>query len=249
MTSVLILSDPHLSKNERYGLHPYQVFENALRYISTQKNTHFEAIFILGDLSQDGLREDYQILVTLLEQYFPRKNVYLICGNHDHPDNLRQVLTSSPYIHLSENETILIEDINFIFLPTRIPNQIDGILNNNSFDLINKKIRSSSKDIILLLHHHILLVGGSIDAFSLQNSDILVKLVRDNPNRIRFILSGHTHKHTQQEYFGTKIITVPSCFVQYKSLETVKPTNEQYYSVLNLQNNTPRYEVFQINNF
>ena len=248
MTSVLILSDPHLSKSQRYGLHPYKLFEGVLQHISKQTKTHFEAIFILGDLSQDGLQEDYQVLITLLDQYFPKKDIFLICGNHDHPDNLRQVLKFSPNIHLSENQTILIEDIHFIFLPTQISNQIDGILNNNSFELINKTV-SASKNIVLLLHHHILPIGSSIDAFSLQNSDELLTLVRNNPNCIRLILSGHTHKYSRQNYYGTEIITVPSCFVQYDASEKTTPINEQYYSVLSLQNNMIHYGMFQVNNF
>lgn len=103
----LHLSDFHVGKDE-YG--QIKLFRYILEHMSNEKDKGCipDAVFITGDIANEGLEEQYNIfinefLLKLLDIYKDLDNVYIVPGNHDLNRNKCQIAAKSLYEVLKDS--------------------------------------------------------------------------------------------------------------------------------------------------
>lgn len=241
MTKILILTDLHLSITKKENLNSYLIFIKVIKKILYRHQHVFQSIFILGDISSSGEICDYEFFSKIISRHYPNTNIHIICGNHDNKKAIDKVLGHYKYILLSEKKSILVKSTYFIFLKTQQFNTASGKVCRTSIKLIKKVLETTKNKIILLLHHHVLLIKSPIDNYNLLNSQEIIDLIECHPTRIEFIFTGHTHKYNKQTIQNTKIISLPSSFIQYD------PTIEQqYYTILEFDYIKYKYNIYKI---
>lgn len=200
---IAILSDLHITHDG----HPIWGVDTRLNLNKVVARLHsideLSAIFILGDLADDGLPETY----NYVDETFRNLGIptYFCKGNHD-SESIYSCSYCQSYLKVN------IEDWDFIFLDTTIPD-IDCPGKNRSRGMANLDSLSnmpiSDKKICVLSHHPALEVGCWLDRRIIENKLQLRDYFSRN-NDIKLHIAGHIHCYSDQIESGVRYITAPS---------------------------------------
>jgi 3',5'-cyclic AMP phosphodiesterase CpdA len=170
-----------------------------------------DVVIATGDLVDAGSLVEYARLRAILKP-LPMP-VYIIPGNHDARDALRQGFAD--HAHLQDGAFIqyAVEDhpLRLIALDTLVPGAGHGELCDARLDWLEDTLARSRKPAILFLHHPPFECGiEEFDTASLmQGRDRLAEIVRRNP-QVERVLCGHVHRPIQQRFAGTIASVGPS---------------------------------------
>jgi len=172
-----------------------------------------DLVLITGDLTDNGLVAEYENLRRMLSR-LPMP-VWLIPGNHDRRENLKQVLAGYP--GLSDEPTFAqwavdLGPVRMIGLDTVLPKSGAGRLCPGRLAWLEQKLaEDSAKPTIVAMHHPAFVCGlHHMDRINLiEGTAEFEAIVRRNPQIVR-ILAGHHHRPIQALFAGTLAMVAPS---------------------------------------
>lgn len=182
-----------------------------------------DAILITGDLVDFGQEAEYRHLRHLLAPILASAQppVYLMVGNHDHRDMLRQVFPDLAYLPPQTEGPFLQYRVDLgpcwlIALDTQDPPGEAGrfCATRQAWlqDSLAAAAREADKPVVLAMHHPPFPTGiAHMDAIGLPPADrlALATLLRAHPQVTR-ILCGHLHRSIHTLFAGTLASTCPS---------------------------------------
>ncbi|PCH85474.1 MAG: 3',5'-cyclic-AMP phosphodiesterase [Piscirickettsiaceae bacterium] len=211
---ILQISDMHLFASNDQQLVGINTNDSFLAVLDLAKQHSWppDYIFLTGDLSQDSSQAAYQRLVSHLEPLgIP---CYVLPGNHDKADALRQFFAQEPVLYQTFVQT---HDWLFAFLNTATPNEEGGTLDEQEILALEQQLKQNPhKNVLICLHHQLNPVKSQwLDTMAVCNPESLVKLVSTYSN-IRGIIHGHVHQDFTSSINDTPIYSVPSTCFQFK---------------------------------
>jgi len=171
-----------------------------------------DLVIATGDLVDFGRPEEYAHLRQLLAP-LPMP-VYLIPGNHDERDALREAFPDHPYLRQwPPFVQYAIEDwpLRIVALDTLIPGQGGGELCEERLAWLERALAAQPDKPTLVIMHHppFQTLIGHMDKQGLRGSDGLAKVIGRHP-QVERVLCGHIHRPIQVRFGGTLASTCPS---------------------------------------
>ena len=194
LTDFHILSD----KNSMLqGVDTYKTLERIIKtIILTDEIIHdVNAIFVTGDLSQDGSSESYHHIGSLLSLL--NIPIFWIPGNHDDNDTASEVLVKYPLFN--ELKTTKIGTWQFIGINSCVAGEDYGSFSDvGRLNAIQEILMDAEKDEIhcaLIMHHQPIEVGTPLmDSCMLKNGEQLISVLK-NQKALKLIICGHVHEN------------------------------------------------------
>ena len=211
------ISDPHVLQKGELLSDQVDTCERLRRCVEciNQFKPAIDIVIASGDLIHNGTIEEYQSLKDILSQL--NIPIYLIPGNHDDRDNLRQVFNNHDYFEDNEFLHYAIEKypIRLIGLDTLIPGEMGGELCEKRLAWLERKLSEEpEKPTIIFMHHPPFDVGiVCMDLINCANKEGLEDIVLQHPQVLR-VLSGHVHRHISVRFANTVGIVAPSSATQ-----------------------------------
>ena len=198
---IIHLSDLHIPENSQdiWGINPADRLNAMVSKIKDLRN--IDAIFISGDISNDGSLWSYQYVDKILAEVgIP---AYCCPGNHD---NLKLFYAGYKPKFYSTQELQKINDWTFILLNSAVEGMSRGMI-----DLENLKylLSQATGNIAIVLHHPPIEQEGWLNRKLLENRDEFNDIVFENHN-VKLVLYGHTHYHTSQLFNNIIYSSAPS---------------------------------------
>jgi Icc protein len=172
-----------------------------------------DIVVITGDLTENGRPTEYANLSGLLRKYLPMP-VYVIPGNHDRRDNMRQALahlpgvTSDPvYIQYAIDQY----DVRLVMLDTIVPGSGHGELRAEQLEWLDRTLAAApNKPTIVGMHHPPLRCGiAHMDRINLRNTDAFAAVIARHRQVMR-IICGHHHRPIFTQVANTIASIAPS---------------------------------------
>jgi 3',5'-cyclic-AMP phosphodiesterase len=171
-----------------------------------------DAVIATGDLVDYGRPDEYALLRDLLAPL--TMPLYLLPGNHDVRDGLRQSFPDHPYLQQwAPFVQYAIDDhpVRLVALDTVIPMQGGGELCSDRLTWLDRTLaRQPEKPTIVALHHPPFATGiGHMDRIGLKGADGLAQVIARHP-QVERVIAGHLHRPITQRFAGTVASTCPS---------------------------------------
>jgi 3',5'-cyclic AMP phosphodiesterase CpdA len=170
-----------------------------------------DLVLVTGDLVDAGMAEEYAHLGDLLAPL--AMPVYLIPGNHDLRDPLRQAFAGHRYLPAGDFVQYVVEvgPLRLIALDTLTPGAPHGELCDRRLDWLEARLGESDRPTILFMHHPPFECGLKVfdDTRLNVGAERLAAIVRLHPN-VERILCGHVHRPIQVRWAGTIASVAPS---------------------------------------
>lgn len=210
------ISDTHVkAPGERlFGtMNTYGMLHAALERIGAH-DPRPDLVIVTGDLTADGLPEEYAALRKLLEP-LPMPWL-LIPGNHDDRANLRAAFPEQPWSASGEFLHYVFDaaGLRLIALDTVVPGAPGGRLCAARLDWLAARLAEApDRPTAIMMHHPPFLTGiAHMDGMGLENPADLAGILVEHAQVVR-ILCGHIHRPIQTMLSGVPVSVAPStCF-------------------------------------
>ena len=171
-----------------------------------------DAVLFTGDLTDFGKPEEYRNLARLIEPL--TMPAYLMAGNHDDPDLMREMFPSHAYLRQREGKLDYVIDefpVRIVALDSTIPQDSPGLLTGEQLEWLDETLGGArSKPTIVALHHPPFWTGiGHMDEQPLTNPDDLAAVISRHPH-VERVIAGHLHRSIVARFAGTIASTSPS---------------------------------------
>lgn len=203
------LTDTHLvaGGGDLYGSNPKERLQQAVAHLMTHQ-PDAEALVITGDLTHLGQADAYAQLREVLSSV--TKPIYLIPGNHDHRETLKEYF---PSIECDENGFVQytkeFDNYLAIFLDTNEPGVPWGVFCDMRGAWLRKQLEASTKPVMLFMHHPFFPIGiHSMDDISLRDTAAFRTAIAGFESRIRQVFFGHIHRPITGSYQGMPFFTL-----------------------------------------
>lgn len=171
-----------------------------------------DALLGTGDLVESGERAEYELLATLLEA--TTKPIYLIPGNHDERETMREVLRSHGHDYLPEEGflqySVDLGPMRLLALDTLLPGEPGGLLCEDRLQWLDDRLGEDARPTLVMQHHPPFVTGiTQMDAMGLQGGRAEEEVLRKHPH-VERVICGHLHRNIVRRFGGTIASTVPS---------------------------------------
>ena len=173
-----------------------------------------EALVVTGDLVDLGALAEYEALKELLAPL--TMPVYLLVGNHDEREALREVFSEHAYLRTGGefvHYAVDVGPLRLIALDSQMPGQGSGHLCEARLSWLDAQLAASQgKPVVLALHHPPFVSGiGHMDRQRLDPASAkqLEAIVRRYPN-VERLICGHVHRPIFTRFGGTIAAAVPA---------------------------------------
>ena len=175
-----------------------------------------DVVLATGDLTQDGLPEDYALLRAAFNR-LPMP-VYVIPGNHDDRANLRAGFADGGYLPKTGaflHYALDAYPLRLIGLDTLIENEVGGRLCPVRLRWLEDRLSEHrEKPTVIFMHHPPFATGiAFMDRPRFQGAEELEGLIR-RFSQVRLITCGHVHRAIQTQWAGTLAAVAPSIVFQ-----------------------------------
>lgn len=214
MTIIAQISDLHVQQPGKlaYGVvDTNSLVAEAIARLS-RLNPQPDVVVASGDLIQDGTVEEYELLKGILAPL--QCPVYLMPGNHDHRDNLRQVFSTHTYLAKeSAHISYVVDDypMRMIMLDSIIPGQGGGRVDAERLAWLEQQLLVDPETPTLIFMHHPPFTTGIpwMDRKRFQGHQALADLISQHP-QVKRISCGHLHRTINCSWAGTIASSQPS---------------------------------------
>jgi 3',5'-cyclic-AMP phosphodiesterase len=171
--------------------------ERALRAVAALR-VKPDAIVISGDLTDNGLPDEYAVLIGALRRHIAGVRVYLIPGNHDRREVMRERMGDWPGV-ISDPEFVQYAvddlDVRLVMLDTVVTGEAHGELCARRLAWFDATLAAApEKPTIVVMHHPPFVCGiAHMDAINLRNSEDFAAIIARH-RQVRRILCGHHHR-------------------------------------------------------
>jgi Icc protein len=170
-----------------------------------------DLVLATGDLTDGGRPEEYARLRALLAP-LPMP-VYLVMGNHDLRDALREAFPDHAYLRADPVFVHYVVEgpLRIVVADSTMPGEPGGTLDAERLAWIDAALGADrSRPAMLVLHHPPFATGiVGMDADTFRGSAELETVVRRHPHLER-IACGHLHRPIVTRWGGTLAMTAPS---------------------------------------
>jgi 3',5'-cyclic AMP phosphodiesterase CpdA len=214
--SLLQLSDPHITvKGElAYGrVDTHGMFAKAIKAIEGLA-IQPDAIVITGDLVYRGAKAEYQALKALLEPI--KIPIYLLPGNHDSRELLREVFSEHAYLSCFGSEPICYDIAlpgrRVLCLDTSIPGKSHGALCQAQLEWLDQELGAGDDTpVVIAMHHppfktHI----DYMDRIGLLEGQEKLIAILERHRHVDRVIAGHLHRFIVARIAGCAAVTAPS---------------------------------------
>jgi 3',5'-cyclic AMP phosphodiesterase CpdA len=172
---------------------------------------HPDVVLITGDLVDTGSPEEYARLRALLKR-LPCP-CYVIPGNHDDRENLREAFRSDGYLPASGFLQFVVEDfpLRLVALDSLLPGRVGGRMCAERLAWLDARLAEAHRrPTVLLVHHPPFATGIAwIDREALEGAQEFAAIVQRHP-QVERLLCGHIHRPIQARWAGTLASTGPA---------------------------------------
>lgn len=208
------ISDLHICQKGdlAYGVSETNLFAERAIHALMRLNPMPDCVVVTGDLAENGYDEEYAIASELLGRL--SCPVYVIPGNHDRREPLRQAFESRGYLPPMGplNYSISCGELQLIALDSLEEGTGIGVLTDETLDFLSSAL-SEAKDraTLVMLHHPPFVTGiGHMDVVRLvDGAQRLESIISAHP-QVQRVLCGHAHRSIQQIFAGTLCQVAPS---------------------------------------
>lgn len=159
-----------------------------------------DAVVATGDLTDAGSAGEFALLADLLAPL--AMPLYLLPGNHDSRDGLRQGFPRHGYLPRDGRLDYVVElgELRLICLDSLEEGQPYGRLAPETLDFLRRRLEEApGRPSVVALHHPPFATGiGHMDRQNLRNADDLAAVLDRHPQVLR-VICGHVHRNV----FGT----------------------------------------------
>jgi 3',5'-cyclic AMP phosphodiesterase CpdA len=191
-----VISDVHIKKS---GTIDMQKFLDALEQLNEQAPKQ-DAVVVVGDLTDNGLQEEYDRFFYLYDvKKHPQAVSLITIGNHDYRNGLSEADAQKRFLTETGMESIydhkVIKGYHFIILGPE-NGLTEGYYSKEQIKWLGEQLEQAEKDdpkkpIFVFLHHPLKnTVFGSEWSIGM-NGELLYNTLKEYPQVINF--SGHTH--------------------------------------------------------
>ncbi len=205
---VLFFSDLHYLMQPEYQ----QMFSKAVEH-AVRNHGDAQQCIILGDLTKDGMVEEYTALAEAL-RCLPMP-VNLMLGNHDHRYNFFQVFgKETESDHGFAQFSFDAGCLQFILLDTKASAGDHGELDEKRLGWLEEQLKDTQKPCCICLHHHPVLTGlPAFDAIGLRSPNF-ISLLKRYREHIHLVVHGHCHMALSGAVEGIPVTGVSSLYSQ-----------------------------------
>jgi 3',5'-cyclic AMP phosphodiesterase CpdA len=207
------ISDLHIKPERRlaYGVvDTAAMLERCIEHIAGLPQRP-DAVIATGDLVDAGTAAEYELLRDMLSPL--TMPVYLMPGNHDERQAMRQVFHDHDYLQSpSVFIQYVIDDfpVRVIALDSVIPGEGGGTLCDERLEWLERALSASRKPTVIALHHPPFVTGiGHMDRVALDASAKLERIVARHAH-VERVIAGHLHRPITVRFGGTVASTCPS---------------------------------------
>lgn len=181
---IIHLSDLHIGESKT---HP-EILDNLIEEINEAKP---ETIFITGDLTNEGLKQEYQEVAKIIQRF--NKMPYIVPGNHDARNDglelFKEHFAKPPFAEYVEHL-----DATAIALNSTLPDVNEGMIGDVQMEWLREQLKSARGRKIMYMHHHVLPVPHTgRERNILFDAGDFLQLAKEY--KVDLILSGHKHQH------------------------------------------------------
>jgi 3',5'-cyclic AMP phosphodiesterase CpdA len=156
-----------------------------------------DVVVITGDLTESGLEAEYANLAALIRTHLAMP-VYVIPGNHDRRDKLRQGLAHLPGVTADpEFVQYAIEHhpVRLVMLDTLVPGASHGALAESQLAFLDRTLAAApGKPTVVAMHHPPFACGiVHMDKINLRNAAVFAAVIARHP-QVERIICGHHHR-------------------------------------------------------
>jgi 3',5'-cyclic-AMP phosphodiesterase len=166
---------------------------------------------VTGDLVDHGTAEEYAHLRALLALL--AAPVFVIPGNHDMREPLREVFRSERYLPADGTLHYAIDGypLRLVALDTLVEGKHHGSLDNEQLAWLDATLAAQpDRPTIVMMHHPPFATGITyMDGYSLENGTAFAAIIARH-RQVERILCGHLHRAIDRRFAGTVAGTAPS---------------------------------------
>jgi len=223
---IVQLSDIHVGSQFRE-----EIFEKVIDEINLLKP---EAVVITGDLTNEGLVEQYEKCKKMISRINVEK-IIAISGNHDYR-NTGYLLFKKYFPFKTEND--LGNDVVLITLNSTRPDRDAGEVGYQQTLWLERTLKKyENKFKIVAMHHHLIGIPdtGSDRLTVIDAGDVLRTVLDSN---VSLVLCGHKHRPWLWDFNTLSIANAGTT-----SSERVRGFFENSYNIVNIENGTFRVDL------
>jgi 3',5'-cyclic-AMP phosphodiesterase len=157
-----------------------------------------DLVVATGDLTESGRPHQYELLREILAPL--RMPVYVIPGNHDEREALRQAFGSDGYLPARGfcHYTVDQHAVRLVALDTIVPGEAGGRLCDERLQWLERQLAAApDRPTLIIMHHPPFRTGiEHMDAMGLADADRLAALLTRHP-QVERVLCGHLHRSIQ----------------------------------------------------
>ena len=169
-----------------------------------------DVVLATGDLVDGGTAPEYERLRHLLAP-LPMP-LYLIPGNHDDRDVLRQVFSDHTYMPREGFIQYVVEagSLRLIAVDTLLPGEPGGRVDRERLSWLDARLgEAPTKPAMIFMHHPPFKTAIEyMDDIGLEGADAMAEVVRRHP-QVERVVCGHLHRSIQSRWAGTLAMTAP----------------------------------------
>ena len=215
MKSFVQLTDTHIRAKGQLAYKRVDTAAFLGKAVSSIESMHLkpDAVILTGDLTDFGRVEEYEHLAELLAPL--TMPYYLLPGNHDAPDVMRQCFVGHDYLGQVGDPVQYTLDMGEIFLvaiDTSVYGRSAGALCQRRLHWLEQTLANTTdRPTVIAMHHPPFTTYiEHMDAIGLlEGRDAFVDLVSEHP-QIERIICGHLHRSIDARIAHTVASTAPS---------------------------------------
>ena len=206
-----------------------------------QEQLPIDATLISGDLTQDGLLEEYLHLKEILTPLAKKMPIYMVMGNHDQYQHFKAVFSDYPGVLQNPSLNALqysarLGGYQLIVLDSLEADNDQGHLSPMRLGWLERTLRQCLEPTILVLHHPMIDTGNLLmDQMHLYETQSFGEIVAQFP-QIQMILCGHIHRTIFGRFHQIPVMIAPSTAHQY-------PVNVTHESAKILSKESPGFLI------
>lgn len=171
-----------------------------------------ELVVITGDLVDEGLAAEYEMLRELLAAL--ELPWCVMPGNHDRRDLFLEVFADQPYLPRHDEPVCFVLEgfaLRIVAVDTTVPGRHHGEVTEASLAWLDAALRARPEQPTLLLMHHPPVACGIpyLDKYRCMAPESLAALVSRNP-QIERVACGHLHRPIMVRWAATVLCSSPS---------------------------------------
>ncbi|MEO0621078.1 MAG: phosphodiesterase [Pseudomonadota bacterium] len=169
-----------------------------------------DATLVTGDLTDIRTAEEYALLRTELDRL--AAPYFVIPGNHDRREELRQAFSDHAYLPASGRIQWVIEEfpLRLIGLDSVVPGSGYGELSEDSLNWLDKTLSADPRPTLVAIHHPPFRTGIlGMDRIMCRNGDAMADVIARHPH-VERVVAGHHHRPVTVRWAGTVGQIAPS---------------------------------------